>query len=132
MSYSPPPYPGAPSPGGALSPAEERQWGMLAHLITLAAWVLSSGFLGFVGALVVYLIYKDRSPFVRRHAANALNVQIIVGVGLMISIPLMFILIGFLTAAVVGVFGLVVHIVGAVKANAGESWDPPLTPHLVR
>lgn len=145
MSQSPPPgpyegyssypgdaSPGGPTPGTALSPAEERQWGMLAHLITLVAWVLSSGFLGFVGALVVYLLYKDRSAFVRRHAANALNVQIIVGIGLLISLPLMFVLIGFLTAAVVGVFGLVVHILGAVKANAGESWDPPLTPRFVR
>ena len=32
--------------------------------------------LSFVGPLVIYLVYKDRDPFVRRHAANALNVQI--------------------------------------------------------
>ncbi len=137
MSQYPPPnpYQGMPPAGvpgsSSMSPAEERQWGMLAHLITLGAWVLSSGFLGFVGALVVYLVYKDRSAFVRRHAANALNVQIIVGIGLLISLPLMLVLIGFLTAAAVGVFGLVMHIIGAVKGNNGEMWDPPLTPRFV-
>ena len=38
--------------------------------------VLSAGFLGFLGSLAVYIIYKDRGPFVRAHAANSVNVQI--------------------------------------------------------
>ena len=28
----------------------------------------------------MYLIYRDRGPFVRHHSANALNVQIIGGI----------------------------------------------------
>src|SRR3954452_12608250 len=69
-----PPYPGQPYPAQPyapgyqppLSPSEERTWGMLAHLAPFAG-----GFVGmpFLGPLVVYLIYKDRSPFVRRHSA---------------------------------------------------------------
>ncbi len=137
--YGPPQY-GQPAPnapmygpptGAALSPADERLWGMLAHLLTLIVAVLSSGFLGFVAALVIYLVYKDRSAYVRRHAANALNVQIAVLIGAVISFVLMFVLIGFLTIAAVGIWALVIHIMGAVKANNGELWDPPLTPRLV-
>ena len=61
-----------------ISPSEERTWGMLSHVVPLAAMVLSAGTLGFVGSLVIYLLYKDRGPFVRRQAANSLNIQIIV------------------------------------------------------
>jgi hypothetical protein len=104
---------------------------MLAHLLTLVVAVVTSGGLGFVAALVIYLMYKDRSAFVRRHAANALNVQIITLIGVVISIPLMFVLIGFLTLPAVLIYALVMHVLGAVKANNGEVWDPPLTPRMV-
>src|SRR5690349_14718235 len=65
----PPPY-GAAAPGTAvappnpMSPTEERTIGTVAHGGTLAATILSGGTLGFVCALVIYLIYKDRGPFV--------------------------------------------------------------------
>ena len=41
---------------------------MLAHL--------GGTFLSFLVPLVIFLIYKDRAPFVRRHSAAALNFQI--------------------------------------------------------
>ena len=53
--------------------------------MALGATVLSGGFLGFVAALVMYLIYRDRGPFVRAHSANALNIQIIAGIVMLIS-----------------------------------------------
>ncbi|MBM6398913.1 DUF4870 domain-containing protein [Phycicoccus sp. MQZ13P-5] len=105
---------------------------MAAHGIALAATVFSGGFLSFVAALVMYLVVRDRGPFVRAHTANALNVQIIVGIVFIVSIPLMFVLVGFLTFAAAWVFAVIVHIVGMVKANNGEWWDPPLTPKFVR
>jgi uncharacterized protein len=124
------PY-GAPSP--QISPDQERQWGMFAHLAPLVAMVLSAGTLGFVGSLIIYLIYKDKGPFVRAHAANSLNVQIITAIVLLISIPLLLALgLGILTAIAAIVFAFIVHILGAVKANSGQWWDPPLTPKFVR
>jgi uncharacterized protein len=96
------------------------------------AMVLSAGTLGFVGSLVIYLMYKDRGPFVRQHAANSLNVQVITGIILLISFPLMLVLIGFVTYPLALVFAFVLHVIGAVKANNGEWWDPPMTPHFVR
>ena len=114
-----------------ISPGQERTMGAIAHGVPLVAMVLSAGLLGFVGSLVIYLMYKDRGPFVRSHAANSLNVQIMTGIVLVISIPLMFVLVGFLTFALAFVFAFVLHIIGAVKANAGEWWNPPLTPRFV-
>ena len=59
-----------------LTPEQERTWAITAHVIAGAAMILSAGTLGFVAALVIYLIYKDRGPFVRQHAADAMNIQL--------------------------------------------------------
>jgi len=132
------PAPGAPTPPGyALAPApmkpsDERTAGMAAHGVTLAATILSSGFLGFVCALVMYLVFRDRGPFVRSHAANALNVQIMAGIVMLISLPLMLVLVGFLTFGTAVIWAIVMHIIGAVKANNGEWWSPALTPQFVK
>ncbi len=56
--------PAYPPPGTAvagpnpMSPTEERTTGMAAHGVALAATVLSGGFLGFVAALVMYLVFR--------------------------------------------------------------------------
>ncbi|MBP6995433.1 MAG: DUF4870 domain-containing protein [Phycicoccus sp.] len=120
------------APAAPLTPENERQIGALSHGVAAAATAFSGGTLGFVAALVVYLIYKDRGPFVRAQAANALNVQIMTGIGLIISAVLMIVLIGFITYPIVVVFGVVLHILGAVKAWNGEWWTPPLTPQFVK
>ena len=115
-----------------LSPTQERTMGAVAHGAPLVAMVLSAGLLGFVGSLVIYLMYKDRGPFVRAHAANSLNVQITTGIILLVSLPLMFVLVGFLTFALAFVFAFVVHVLGAIKAYNGEWWNPPMTPKFVK
>ena len=94
--------------------------------------VLSAGTLGFVGSLVIYLMYKDRGPFVRQHAANSLNIQIITGIVLLVSFPLMLVLVGFLTYGLALLFAFIVHILAAVKANSGEWYSPPFTPSFVK
>ena len=115
-----------------ISPSEERNMGALSHGIALVAMIVSAGTLGFVASLVLYLVYKDKGPFVRAHSANSLNVQIITAIVLLVSIPLMFVLVGFLTFGLALVFAFVVHLLGAIKAYNGEWWDPPLTPRFVR
>ena len=105
--------------------------GTLAHAIPLVAMVLSAGTLGFVASLILFLIYKDKGPFVRENAANSLNIQITTGIVLLVSIPLMFVLIGFLTFAAALVVAFVLHLIGLIRANRGEWWRPPLTLRLV-
>ncbi|MFX4285785.1 DUF4870 domain-containing protein [Janibacter sp. G349] len=125
-----PPPPGyTPAP---MSPTEERNLGMIAHLVPAVLLPLSAGTLGFVGSLVIYLVYKDRGPFVRAHAANSLNVQIITAILLLASSVLMLLLVGFILYPLVIVVATVIHVLGAVKANNGEWWTPPMTPQLVK
>lgn len=67
------------SPGTALvaplSPSDERTWAMLAHLSVLAN--LITGFLGPVAALVIYLVFKDRSRYVAYQSMQAFIFQLI-------------------------------------------------------
>ena len=83
----------------------------------VSAMVLSAGTLGFIGSLVIYLLYKDRGPFVRQHAANSLNVQIMTGIILLISLPLMLVLVGFVTFPLALVWAGVLHVIGAIRAS---------------
>ncbi len=115
-----------------MSPGEERTWGTIAHVVPAVALPLSAGTLGFVASLVVYLMYKDRGPFVRAHAANSLNVQIMTLVYLAISAVLFLVFIGFLLYPLVIVVAIVYHVVGALRANDGQWWTPPFTPRFVR
>jgi uncharacterized Tic20 family protein len=135
----PPPYPApgtAVAPPNPMSPTEERTMGMVAHAGALAATILSGGTLGFVVALVIYLIYKDRGPFVHHHAANALNVQILGAIlvigGILLTITVIGAIIGIPMIVVGGLYVLIVHIIGAIKANNGEWWNPPMTPQFVK
>jgi uncharacterized Tic20 family protein len=112
-----------------LSPSDERTWSIVAHLSPFLASFVG---LPFLGPLVVYLVFRDRGPFVRHHAAQALNFQIIVAIGILISVPLMLVLVGFVTAAIIAVAAIVFQIVAAVEANNGKWYRYPLTPDWVK
>jgi uncharacterized protein len=57
---------------GTMSAQDERTWSIVAHLSVLLAFVSLMPF----GALLVWLLFKDRSPKVRFHALQALWYQI--------------------------------------------------------
>ncbi len=128
-SYSPDDRTNAGTP---LSEGEQRTVGVIVHAVPAAALVLSAGTLGFVASLVIYLVYKDRGEYARRQAANSLNIQIVTGILLLLSLPLMLVLVGFVTYGIVIVWATVLHVVGAVRASNGQWWNPPLTPRFVR
>jgi len=88
-------------------------------------------FFSFVAPLIVYVIYKDRDPFVRRASAQALNFQIILAIGYIISFILIFLIIGIFTTIALAVCQIVFPILAAVAANKGEDYDYPLVPQMV-
>ena len=132
QGYGPPPqgpYGYGPGASRPLSPADERMWSIAAHLSPFLASFVG---LPFLGPLVIYLVVRDRGPFVRHHAAQALNFQIIVTVAVVVFGLLSIVLIGipFLIATVVA--AIVLHILAAVEANNGKWYRYPLTPDWVR
>lgn len=126
-----------PGPAAPLNPELERQLVCAAHWSPIASVLL--GGLTFFGPLIVLLIGGGRSRAVRDHAIDALNFQITVWLAtlavVLISIPLMILLVGFVTiwlAALIPIAALVVHGVAAVKVATGESYRYPMTLQLIK
>lgn len=102
---------------------------LVAHLSTLIAMVLSAGWLSFVGPLVVWLLYKDKSAFVRSSAAGAFNFNLGMWLMAIIGWICIFTFIGIIVGVPLLIFSaiaqVVCHIIGAVKANRGELYRYP-------
>jgi uncharacterized Tic20 family protein len=163
VASTPPPQPGwYPDPGGsgahrywdgarwtdalssAIPPAgpenardDRRTWALVAHLSPLPSMMIA---MAFIGPLLVYAMKKD-DPYVRRHAAEALNFQLSVllyglGLGFITLVALAVggvggvVLIPLLIALAITWFVLIC--IAAVKAGDGEEYRYPLTIRFVR
>ena len=99
-----------------MSAQDERTWSIIAHLSVLLAFVSLMPF----GALVVWLLYKDRSEKVRFHALQALWYQIAWVVILVayafVSLVLTLLIVGFFMFFLLPVLALVPVIHGCYAA----------------
>jgi uncharacterized Tic20 family protein len=118
--------------GSAMSPRDEQTWSMLSHLSVLA-WPVT-GFLP-VAPLIVWLVYKDRSPRVGFHALQSLWYQVAwlvlgtvggflatvftiltLGLGIFVVVPL---------AVVLGLIPFVHQLYAAYKVYQGVDYRYP-------
>jgi uncharacterized protein len=114
---------------------EERTWSVLSHLSMFLN--LLTGFLGPVAALIIWLVYKDRSREVAFHALQSMWYQIgwlvILAVGWTVTGLLTMILVGFLLIPVMAVVSVVpfVHAAyAAYKAGKGDEYRYPVAADL--
>jgi uncharacterized protein len=110
-----------------VSPKDEKTWSILAHVSIFLN--LFTGLLGPVGAFVIWLMYKDRSPRISFHALQSLWYQVawlvILAVGWTVTGLLTVIIIGFLLIPVMIVLTLVpfVHMsYAAYKVSQGVDY----------
>jgi len=112
---------------------EDKNWAMLAHLLTLLGYVMLYG--NWIPPLVIYLTKKDSSPFVAGEARESLNFQITVFLALVLPLPLacLIITIPFILLWIVLVLlaQMLLPILAAVKAADGVAFRYPLTLRLV-
>jgi uncharacterized protein len=118
-----------------LSGSEERTWAMVAHIgVLIAAWLA----MGFLCPLIIWLIFRERSEFVRRHAVESLNFQISLLIYSAIAAVLIFITFGLGVLIVVplvvigAIAALVVIILATVAASGGSDYRYPLTIRFIR
>lgn len=95
-------------------------------------WAVLSHILGWLIALIALLVKGNERPFVRDQAIEALNFDITIVIGMIISIPLMFVIVGFLTFFAIAIGGLVLHIVGAVQAGKGVWYRYPVNIRIIK
>lgn len=110
---------------------------LVAHLSAPASMLLSAGWLPFLGPLLVWLFYRERSAAVRTASAGAFNfnvtmtiasvvtwisVIVTLGIGLLWAIPIW-----------IGLFIIQIwaHVRGALAASRGEVYDYPLQIRLL-
>jgi uncharacterized membrane protein len=102
--------------------------------LPLAAALATS--LGWVAALVIYLIYKDKSKFVAFHALQQLYFMLalwlLAFVGMMIFVTVVGIPIAILIWIVCGVSAVAWPIVAGLKANNGEWYEYPVVGKIAR
>ena len=127
--------PGA-NPPASMSAQEEKSWAVLAHLSLFLN--LFTGFLGPVAALVIWLVYKDRSQKVAFHALQSMWYQVawlvLLGAGWAFTGLLMLVLIGFLLVPVMFLLTLVpfVHAAyAAYRVSRGEDYRYPFVADLM-
>ena len=122
MSTPQPPVPATPQQ--PLSDSDARLWAMLGQL--------SGIILGFVGSLIIMLVFGPRSAFVKKESTEALNFQITVTIAYVVSFILTFIIIGFVLFLAVWILNIVFCIIAGMKNNQGLEYRYPLTFRFVK
>ena len=119
-----------------MSVQEEKSLSVLAHLSVFLN--LFTGFLGPIAALVIWLVYKDRSQKVAFHALQSMWYQVawlvLLGIGWAFTGLLMLILIGFLLVPVMALLTLVPFANAAYAAyevGRGSDYRYPFVADLI-
>lgn len=114
--------------------SDEKTMAILSHILCLVA--------GFLAPLVIYLVKKDESRYVRAHAAEALNFMITLFLayiavwivtmilGFIISF-FSFVLLPFLMAILI-IGGLVLIIIATIRASENKLYRYPFSIRLIK
>lgn len=110
----------------SMNTSSDRLWNVLCHLSPFIG-------LGLIGPLVVYLVTKkDTGSTIPLHAKETLNFHISLLIYGVIGSILTIVLIGFAVLFAVVVGGLVLSVLGAIKASNDEVYRYPATLRLVK
>lgn len=131
-----------------VSPSEEHNWAMLAHLSILIN--LFTGFLGPAVAFIIYLVYKDRSRYIAYQSLQSTIFQLIVWVGVGLVIGAIWLITAILSVFLIGLLcvpftllatvfllvvplgSLVYGVYAAVQCSGGEDFRYWLVGDWVR
>lgn len=116
-------------PGAPGTTPEDRTLAMVAHLSAPVGWIISAGWLSIVGPLVLWLMYKDRSWFVRNAAAGAFNFTITMWVvsiiGWFLTFTIILAPIGIPLILIGGAMAIVLGCMGAYRTYQGTPYVYP-------
>lgn len=124
-------------PSTALAPEEERLWVLACHLSPFAGYVIPFG--NVIAPLMVWMFKREASEAVNAHGKESINFQISLTIyisvlatlfGAGIVIPIFGWAVALVTLPLlvgVAMWGLVVQVVAAIKANDGQPYSYPLT-----
>ncbi len=99
---------------------EERTWAMLCHLCIVAQIFLP---ILILGPLIIWLVKGDEMPFVKSQGKEVLNFQITLFLASIACWVLVLALgLGLILMGILGIYSIVVGVIGAVKTNEGVAY----------
>ena len=101
--------------------SDERTLAILCHVLTIFFWIFPP--------LIIYLIKKDESAYVKAHAMEALNFQITVSIA---AVALALTIVGLLLIWVLWIAALVFMIIATINASDNKMYRYPLTIRLIK
>jgi uncharacterized protein len=102
---------------------DETLWAVLSHL--------SYFVVPLIGPLVIMLAVGQDRPFARANAVEALNFHLTLLFASLVSLVLVFVIVGIFLLIALALWGLVLTILAAVKSGQGLGYRYPLTLRLV-
>ncbi|MFM2361884.1 MAG: DUF4870 domain-containing protein [Sphingobacteriales bacterium] len=103
---------------------DEKTMGMLSHLLAIIFPILAP--------LIIYLVKKDESDFVKKNAAESLNFQITSIIVWIVGFITMIILVGFLILALWGLVSLILIVVATIRSSEGKIYRYPINIRLIK
>ena len=106
----------------------------LAHLVLLLLTGLATlvSIPAFLGPLIIWLTKKDEIPAVDEAGKEAVNFQLTMLLVQLVSFPLCFIFIGFITLFGAVVMSVVFAIIAGMEANKGNTYRYPMTWRMIK
>ena len=107
-----------------VSESDEKTWGIISHI--------SIPFFGFIGPLIAYLVYKDRSAWLKDVTTEALNFSILYSIVYVISVILTAVVIGLILWPLSFIVALIFCIMGTIAANKHEFYKYPVNVRFIK
>ena len=111
-------------PSGEEMTKDEKNLCILTHVLAI--------FTHFLGPLIIWLLKKDQSREVGRHAVEVLNFCITIAIAGFVCSLLMFVIIGLILLPLLLLYALINLILGALAASKGQFRPYPLTIRLLK
>jgi uncharacterized Tic20 family protein len=119
------PQQGSAVPSGSvpLTQEQDRQWASFANL---------GGILGFLPALIIWLVFKDRGAFTNSQAKEALNFQLTIVILYIVGAILTVFFIGALITLAAWALSLIFSIIAFTKTKDGIEYRYPVTIRMIK
>ncbi len=108
---------------------ETRQWAMMLHLSQLAGFVIPMG--GLILPILIWQLKKEEMPELDIHGRIVANWIIAETIYTIISVILVFFIVGIFLLIPLSIIAIAFPIIGAVKANEGQTWKYPLSINIL-
>ena len=115
--------PGGSPPAGPAS-ADRKTFLLLLHLTQFANFVVPMA--GYIAPLVIWLAKKDDDDLIDRQGREVVNWLIFELIALVVFVVLSYLIIGIPCLLALIIMGVVLPIIGAVKASNGEFYRYPM------